>query len=198
MNKKLLFKVVFSGIAAILLSGHATAALITFTWSGTGSGAIGSTSFTNSDFVITAVGDTTNLSSFSFGTSIDHDTASIDISSLGTFTFITGTTTFVNNSKGIVGFSQTLAGDLINGPTDTAFTTWGMNTAIGPITGSGELLQWNDPFQPEVNTTGGVLFFNDASTPLTFQASVVPVPAAIWLFGSGLLGLAGITRRSNK
>ncbi len=27
---------------------------------------------------------------------------------------------------------------------------------------------------------------------------VVPVPAAVWLFGSGLLGLAGLTRRSRK
>ena len=29
----------------------------------------------------------------------------------------------------------------------------------------------------------------------TIGASVVPVPAAIWLFGSGLLGLVGISRR---
>jgi len=28
-----------------------------------------------------------------------------------------------------------------------------------------------------------------------YQASVVPVPAAIWLFGSGLIGLVGFTRR---
>jgi hypothetical protein len=27
--------------------------------------------------------------------------------------------------------------------------------------------------------------------------SVVPIPAAIWLFGSGLLGLIGIARRKN-
>lgn len=29
----------------------------------------------------------------------------------------------------------------------------------------------------------------------TFQGTVVPVPAAAWLFGSGLLGLVGIARR---
>jgi len=33
---------------------------------------------------------------------------------------------------------------------------------------------------------------------VTIETSVVPVPAAIWLFGSGLLGLASIARRSNK
>lgn len=30
---------------------------------------------------------------------------------------------------------------------------------------------------------------------LTYGVSAVPVPAAVWLFGSGLLGLAGIARR---
>jgi hypothetical protein len=29
-------------------------------------------------------------------------------------------------------------------------------------------------------------------------ASVIPVPAAVWLFGSGLLGLVGVARRSRK
>ena len=27
------------------------------------------------------------------------------------------------------------------------------------------------------------------------NASVIPVPAAVWLFGSGLLGLVGVARR---
>ncbi len=35
---------------------------------------------------------------------------------------------------------------------------------------------------------------NDALWSIT-QASVVPVPAAVWLFGSGLLGLIGLARR---
>ena len=34
-----------------------------------------------------------------------------------------------------------------------------------------------------------------ATTSFTSSATLVPVPAAIWLFGSGLLGLAGIARR---
>lgn len=38
---------------------------------------------------------------------------------------------------------------------------------------------------PGVNTTG------------TIGASAVPVPAAAWLFGSGLLGLVGMARRKN-
>ena len=30
---------------------------------------------------------------------------------------------------------------------------------------------------------------------MTFETTVVPVPAAVWLFGSGLLGLIGVARR---
>jgi len=33
---------------------------------------------------------------------------------------------------------------------------------------------------------------------VTIETSAVPVPAAVWLFGSGLLGLAGVARRSDK
>jgi len=35
--------------------------------------------------------------------------------------------------------------------------------------------------------------------PMTsFQVSAVPVPAAVWLFGSGLLGLIGVARRKAR
>lgn len=46
----------------------------------------------------------------------------------------------------------------------------------------------------------GVFDLDDVSSVKTFNAvangfAVVPVPAAVWLFGSGLLGLIGIARR---
>jgi len=55
--------------------------------------------------------------------------------------------------------------------------------------------------------TGGTLLFDetivdgvftDPNFTLTMTAtpvSAVPVPAAVWLFGSGLLGMVGIARR---
>ena len=47
--------------------------------------------------------------------------------------------------------------------------------------------------------TGGdfALTLNQSGQAFSFSssASVVPVPAAVWLFGSGLLGLVGIARR---
>lgn len=43
-------------------------------------------------------------------------------------------------------------------------------------------------------STGSFLFDATASTPTNINA--VPLPAAVWLFGSGLLGLAGICRKN--
>jgi hypothetical protein len=37
-----------------------------------------------------------------------------------------------------------------------------------------------------------------AGLTLTGSGSAVPLPAAVWLFGSGLLGLAGVARRKAK
>ena len=39
-----------------------------------------------------------------------------------------------------------------------------------------------------------------AGTPFTFTAAVsnVPVPAAVWLFGSAIAGLIGVTRRKSQ
>jgi hypothetical protein len=41
---------------------------------------------------------------------------------------------------------------------------------------------------------GGSIFWDDAS----LEVSAVPVPAAVWLFGSGLLGLVGVARRKSR
>lgn len=43
----------------------------------------------------------------------------------------------------------------------------------------------------------GIFYFNEARLQ-AHDVSTVPVPAAIWLFGSGLLGLAGVARARKK
>lgn len=50
-----------------------------------------------------------------------------------------------------------------------------------------------------VSTTFGGKFHIDAATGTVAYVGVsaVPVPAAVWLFGSGLVGLVGISRRKN-
>ena len=199
-----LFRTCVTRLGMLLVFGvgcfHSTAVAdqITFTHTGVGSGSIGAIDFTDAAFTITAIGDTANREQPASDVySINHDSAVIDITGVGVFTFITGTRTFVNQSSPIVGFSRAGSNglDLYNGPIDASFATWDMLSSIGPIFGDINLLQWSDE---DVDTTGGVLLFNTATTRGYFQASVgnasVPEPASIVCFGIGMIGFVAVTR----
>jgi hypothetical protein len=72
-------------------------------------------------------------------------------------------------------------------PTDNVWTTLGVGTAPAP----------DNTASVDFNVlvlapSGGSGFFDSASFE---QISEIPVPAAVWLFGSGLLGLLGVARR---
>lgn len=51
---------------------------------------------------------------------------------------------------------------------------------------------------PIATTFAGTWSVNAAAGTLNYTVSAVPVPAAVWLFGSGLLGLVGISRRRKQ
>lgn len=180
----------------VLTSAEAPADILTFTHTGTGSGTLGGTPFPASDFVITAEGNTDDRYSFSTGWWINHMSASIWIDGLGNLDFLSPTRHFVNNSLALVGFSRAkLPGgsgaDLFDGPTHPVFGTWDMLSPIGPISGSGYLLQWTNT--PQINTTGGILIFNIGSSDATFTA--VPEPATLAMFAAGGMGLMVRRRR---
>jgi len=44
----------------------------------------------------------------------------------------------------------------------------------------------------------GYCYIRDYNVSITATPPAVPVPAAMWLFGSGLLGLIGVARQNNK
>ena len=48
------------------------------------------------------------------------------------------------------------------------------------------------------NTSGTDWQSLSSNESLGFRVSRVPIPAAVWLFGSGLIGLIGFARRKNK
>ena len=153
-------------------AGPGAACTIGFTHTGSGSGTIGTHTFNNAAFTISEQAATANRMSFPGGFSIDDMSASISIAGVGNFHFASGTRTFVNNSQHIVGFSRagTNGTDLFNGPSGTAFASWDMRSPIGPINGTGGLLQWgNEP----VTTDGGTLFFQNASSSATFRATLL-------------------------
>jgi len=178
---------------------HAPSALadpITFTHQGMGSGSIAGTPFARTSFTITAVGNTSNRQSFGSGFSIDHDSAMISITGVGTFIFTSGTRTFVNNDAQIVGFSRASTGglDLFDGPNNTVFAAWDMFSSIGPVADGGTLSQWGAP-RPPVLTNGGQLLFTDGLSPIIFTAIVgqpaeIPEPTSLTLLGLSIGGAA--------
>lgn len=184
-------------------ASHADAAPITFTFQGTGSGTVGTQSFTDSAFTISLSSDTTAIIQIGEFYRTPPASATINLAGIGTGTFtqlanvITipdgfGAATFVGlelpaNSlqlNGVTLFSATLNGYTLQGP-------------IGPISnrpaGSGFL---NAP-----TTLGQVQFTNYGNT-LTFTATLgtpgaepVPEPTTMLLLATGIVGGAVLRKR---
>ena len=80
--------------------------------------------------------------------------------------------------------SLTIDGDFVLAVSDDGGTTW---------TG-GDINPGSVFTVPEANTYS-VNFAGFGGMEIVVDLAPVPVPAAVWLFGSGLLGLVGVARR---
>lgn len=191
----------------LMLAVEAFAVPITFMHQGFASGSLGSQSFTDAAFVITAYGDTDNRQSSPYY--IDHNSASIDINGIGVYSLSAPTRTYSNYSY--IGFSRAGSGgyDLFNQNTGFPSGNWDMLTSFGPYSGTGYLTGWAHPSSTgsqysDIETSGGILYlFNGTDNSATFEAKVgasatVPEPSTILLLGSGLLGLGWYGRKREK
>ena len=78
----------------------------------------------------------------------------------------------------------------------TLFTLQNVSESLNT---NGELLLTGDIYWATAGYTWAALLFGDGSVKLgTFSLAPVPVPAAVWLFGTGLLGLVASGRKKLK
>ncbi|MEZ6014193.1 MAG: hypothetical protein R3F49_03700 [Planctomycetota bacterium] len=160
------------GLALAALATSSAAQTLDMIHTGIGSGDIAGVAFSAAPFTITCSGDISNVQFATAGVYfLDHATAAIEVTGVGTFTFVTPTRTFVNQAgPGLVGFSRASAAgyDLFNGPSNSALAGWQLATPVGPLAGTATLLQWD---MNDVLTSGGILNIDGtAGVPCTFTA----------------------------
>jgi hypothetical protein len=79
----------------------------------------------------------------------------------------------------------------LGGTLDLANTVgWGSDTKV--------ILQLQNNLLAETASAGEVAFIQKKKGGIGITVNPVPVPAAVWLFGSGLIGLVGLARRKTR
>jgi hypothetical protein len=180
---------------AVLFCGakRASADGITYTESSIASGSIGSTDFTNVAVTITFVGDTLNVTGSSGLFLNSLGTAAVTIGGIGTFAFTDSLYVFDSQPNSAVGISDSTVVDVLDTLKNSAFGTYDLTTAIGPVTGTSG---FNPGFA--YGTAHGSLIFNTMDANSTFTATTstaVPEPSSLLLLGVAAFAGLVVVRR---
>jgi uncharacterized protein (TIGR03437 family) len=170
--------IVRSFACALVLAAVGTAAPITFTLTGTGSGSLGGKFFNSASFSFTLNADTNTLMPPSCCPG-DIDTKSGTPNTFAIAGFSAGTImdnqVIWTDTQGTVGLAHFNDGDMID-LFSTTLSGFGLSGNIGPVTGTPSFVgacPGNDC--ATFNTSLGTLMFNSVST-VTFTATVVTAP----------------------
>ncbi len=176
-------------------AGHARADAIAYTESVIGSGSLDGQDFTDSQVTLTFTADPSTVYEPIFQIWVaDATSATVQVGSMSDtlagpyhlFDYQPGP------SVGLASGTAASPGPDILDTDDPAFSSYNLQTTIGPITDSGAIT--GNAFA----TDSGFFQLTSISGDVTLTAASAPEPAAIFLMGFGLLGVSAIrfVRRS--
>jgi hypothetical protein len=178
---------------------------ITFTFSGSDSGSLAGVAFATTAFTITAIGDTSDLVAnpplCGCSSSLVDMAASISISGVGAFDFITPSQVWISNTGDDGGFGRysgmptaPVGTNLVTIGSILSFNGWNENSSLGPVTSTVQTVsQWSSP--PVVTTGGTLVLNNDSTSPITFQATTStsqtgePSSLALMMMAAAAIGI---------
>jgi hypothetical protein len=200
-------RVLLAILAAALSSSVCHATSITYTLSTTASGTLGGSSFTDASVTVTLTGNTSGITSGPAPYTdvlINPGPTTITVSGIGTGTFtdpIVVLDTLTDNSllgQPAILFLDTTTDTGIVLETGAVFTTYDLNTSLGPISGLGGVAS-GSAITPVFPTTDGNLTWTVGQTLVdaTFTAvTTTPEPATLLLVGSGMAAMLARRRLS--
>ena len=177
---------------AAVASSAAVAQPITYSFTGTGSGAVGLTDFESFNFEITLSGDFSSV--FSTGPGLlrfETTSATISIDGLLSDAVFNPTISLVaNNNSDILVFGNASTNQALIVMDNPEFVDYDLSAPFGPVTDTtpGATFQF-----VALSTTGGFVTLDEIST-VTYNA--VPTPAAAGLLAVG--GLVAARRRRSS
>ena len=177
------------GLFVVFATNVAFCSPIVFTFTGTATGTLGGTAFTNASFTVSSLADTSQVSLVGSTYQVQASSSSVSIAGFATAAF--NGPTYWGSPQGssdiIFGNSAISGATGLLGITKVELLTYDLKSAIGPLFSGLDFESAVFHNFQNISTSQGALTLVAAND--TFTATLVPEPLSILLAGMGLAAL---------